>query len=156
MTDKGMLAQLFSRTAAKLVAHWYLKRPEFEEKIQEKYQIPSTILAAFLNLLYFHCHSTWSYRVAGIVLEPTNVCNLNCSICYFEKTMIRKKGYMKLDLVRKILKENPRVESYTLPFLGEPFLHKELSEIVRLISIPMAPSSKMKSSLKSLGQVSIP
>lgn len=123
----------FSQMVAWVAARWYLKRPELAERIQERYWSPWTIGSVLLNLLLFHLRSTRSHRVTGISLEPTNVCNLRCSVCPYDKEMTREKGYMKMDLVRKILRENPWVESYSIPLLGEPFLYKKLPEMVSLI-----------------------
>lgn len=62
----------------------------------------------------------------NIGLEPTNYCNLNCTMCAHDK-MTRKKGVMDIRLYKKIIdevaQENPDTRLY-LDFFGEPLLIK--------------------------------
>lgn len=67
-------------------------------------------------------------------LEPTNHCNLECVICPSSKST-RKKGFISLDLVKKITGEVARHggRSYFLFKDGEPLLHQSFFEIVEII-----------------------
>jgi len=67
-------------------------------------------------------------------LEVTNFCNLNCPICVAKST--RKQGFLDLNLLNKIIKENEKVlrnQFIWLHFNGEPLLHPRLSEIIRIL-----------------------
>lgn len=60
----------------------------------------------------------------SIGLEVTNHCNLNCVMCTNDK-LTRKKGYMDMELYRKIVDEVAEVSPGTrlwLDFCGEPLL----------------------------------
>ncbi|MDD5439559.1 MAG: radical SAM protein [Candidatus Omnitrophica bacterium] len=67
-------------------------------------------------------------------LEPTNLCNLRCSICPNPMSS-RRKGFISLELVKKISSEVSRHggHSYFLFKDGEPFLHKSLPAIIEII-----------------------
>lgn len=72
-----------------------------------------------------------------IFIEPTNVCNLNCVHCIQDGAMTRPKGFMELDVFRKIMediKDLNRCTELCLFQQGEPTLHKNIAEIVRLAS----------------------
>jgi len=72
-----------------------------------------------------------------IYIEPTNLCNLHCPICPTGRgDAPGPKGFMKLDLFRRIL-EGARRSSYRAEILflhkdGEPLLHPDIVEMVRL------------------------
>jgi len=66
-----------------------------------------------------------------IYLEITNVCNLKCEFC---PETNRKKEFMSLDNFEKVIK---KIHNYTnLIFLhvkGEPLLHEQLEEILKIL-----------------------
>lgn len=67
-------------------------------------------------------------------LEVTNFCNLNCPMCVAKNT--REQGFLQLDLLRKIIKENQETfknQFIWLHFNGEPLLHPKISEIIKLL-----------------------
>lgn len=61
----------------------------------------------------------------SISTELTNNCNLNCPHCTSGSgIMLRKRGFMDIDLFKKIMKElNPYLYNVNLYFQGEPMLH---------------------------------
>lgn len=65
-----------------------------------------------------------------INIEPTNACNLKCYTCSINGT--RKRGFMDLDLYRKIIDQAPRSGVYEVGLFlaGEPLLHKDLPYMV--------------------------
>lgn len=78
----------------------------------------------------------WPYT---IYLEPTNICNLDCGFCPISlddyKERAGYKQHMPMDLVRSVIeqiREQGGVKSLKLYFIGEPLLHPEIGEIVRL------------------------
>jgi radical SAM protein with 4Fe4S-binding SPASM domain len=66
-------------------------------------------------------------------LEPTNYCNLRCPECPSgNNSLNRAKGFMEVGLFRKIIDQTAgHLTWLMLYFQGEPFLHKELFEMVR-------------------------
>ncbi|MCX6802972.1 MAG: radical SAM protein [Candidatus Diapherotrites archaeon] len=66
-----------------------------------------------------------------VKIETTNICNLNCVMCP-NSVMKRKKGFIDLNLVKKIVSEvKPYAENISLHFMGEPLLHPNLFEIIK-------------------------
>ncbi|MCP4154478.1 MAG: radical SAM protein [bacterium] len=65
-----------------------------------------------------------------IAIEITNHCNADCIMCPRQK-MTRKKGFMELNLFKKIVEE---IKEYTefvfLHLAGEPLLHPELKKMI--------------------------
>lgn len=69
-------------------------------------------------------------RFAKAYIEITNVCNLNCSFC---KGTDRKKEFISpLDFELYARKLLPYTDYVYLHILGEPLLHPELSEILKI------------------------
>lgn len=68
----------------------------------------------------------------SLQIEPTNHCNLSCICCSREK-MKRDKGYMDLDLFRKIIDEASGigVKRVHLYLHGEPLLHPRVVEMIK-------------------------
>jgi len=66
-----------------------------------------------------------------IYIEITNICNLNCKFC---PETIRKKESMSIEKFEKIIKE---IHNYTelvcLHVKGEPLLHSELADILKIL-----------------------
>ena len=65
--------------------------------------------------------------------EPTNHCNYRCPFCPTGKKAGRPGGYAPLELYEKILHQiAPTTYLITLHGWGEPLMHKNLPEIIRL------------------------
>jgi len=72
------------------------------------------------------CH----YRPPMVMVEPTNNCNLKCVMCPHDK-MIRRKGYMGIELYKELIKNNYRfMLNLNLFFMGEPLLHPQIAEMI--------------------------
>ncbi len=73
----------------------------------------------------------------NIQIEPTSMCNLRCIMCYQSDKSFSSKsagfmGYMKLDLLKKIVDEiEGKIEGVTFASRGEPTLHKQLDEFLK-------------------------
>ena len=71
----------------------------------------------------------------GILLEVTNICNMNCDFCP-SRRMTRSKGKMPIERANDILRD---VFSYSKMggigwhILGEPLLHKEFVQMVDIV-----------------------
>ncbi len=69
-------------------------------------------------------------RFAKAYIEITNVCNLNCSFCAGTK---RKGGFMSLaDFTLYAEKLAPYTDYVYLHIMGEPLLHPQLKEILKV------------------------
>jgi radical SAM protein with 4Fe4S-binding SPASM domain len=70
-----------------------------------------------------------------IRIEPTNKCNLRCIMCPTGQDNDRPTGFMDLNLYKKIIDEAstfPHLTWLILYLGGEPLLHKDLPEMVKL------------------------
>lgn len=68
----------------------------------------------------------------ALMIEINNSCNLRCSMCW-TKNAQRKKGFMSMDLYRKIINQAAEygVKHVSLHTVGEPLLHKDLIEMIK-------------------------
>jgi len=74
---------------------------------------------------------------SAISIEPTNFCNLSCKECPTgSKTLTRDRGNMNLTLYNKIINElNSHLIKLVLYFQGEPFLNKDLFEMINYANL---------------------
>ncbi len=88
----------------------------------------------------YRCSYHWFWRTEapptgpiGLNVEPTNACNLKCYTCSSDGT--RKRGFMDLNLFRKIIDQAPEsgVHEIFLFEAGEPMLHKDLPKMVEYV-----------------------
>ena len=83
-------------------------------------------------------------------IEPTNACNLRCTHCSLDPD--RKRGFMELDRFVELVDQAASigVEEIRLFLAGEPFLHKQIGQMIRactdrgLLSIIHTNAAKMK------------
>lgn len=75
-------------------------------------------------------------RLSSVGIEPTNVCNLRCKICYAQRPVLyspRKKGFMDFKLYKKLIDELSTF-GYTirlgLDFGGESLLHDRFIDMM--------------------------
>jgi len=74
------------------------------------------------------------YSPLEIFIESTNNCNLKCIICPHARGIKREKGFMNLEVFKRVLGEVSKcgVLKATLNFAGEPLLNKDIFEMIRL------------------------
>ncbi|MBE0481625.1 MAG: radical SAM protein, partial [Dehalococcoidia bacterium] len=77
-------------------------------------------------------------RVRKLNIEITTRCNLNCPMC-MRHALKEQTGDMSLDTYRALVPVFPQVESINLIGTGEPLLHENIIEIVRLGKANLAP-----------------
>jgi len=69
--------------------------------------------------------------VKSVTLEVAAKCNLKCEMCPTGQGRIeRKTALMPLELIDKILRENPGLERINLNNWGEPLLHLQFEDIL--------------------------
>ena len=68
-----------------------------------------------------------------LTIEPTNICNLHCPVCETGAGILgRPKGYMSLDIFKKILdKVGEQVNTMLFYGMGESFLNKDAYAMIR-------------------------
>ena len=73
-----------------------------------------------------HCleGSVYSHKVQGIVIEPTNDCNLKCKHCSTPKG----KGYMGFPFYKRLIDQD--LVCVIIGKNGEPTLHSQITEMV--------------------------
>lgn len=67
-------------------------------------------------------------------IESTNWCNFDCPVCVEKKP---PRGFLKLDLLEKVIAHNKEIlegQNIWLHYRGEPLIHKELFEIIKMLS----------------------
>jgi pyruvate-formate lyase-activating enzyme len=83
-------------------------------------------------------NGTISTRYQTVMIETTSFCNLDCPICPARKSqnvMERASKQVKVDDVRLIVNLTKHMtETFCLNMWGEPLLHKEFGEILRIVS----------------------
>lgn len=84
------------------------------------------------NQLHRVCRRETSYDVQGLLIEPTNICNLKCQHCTMQIIPNDKKGFMNFDLSKRILDENPQLKCIILMRNGKPFAHSRIFDMIRL------------------------
>lgn len=70
-------------------------------------------------------------KLKSLIIEPTNICNLNCSICPTNNAMTRKKGYLSYALFQKTIDGGSSLEHLCFHNWGEPFMNKNLFKMIR-------------------------
>lgn len=73
-------------------------------------------------------------KLTSLIIEPTNVCNLNCSICPTNDSMKREKGYMSFELFQKVIDGGKSLEHLCFHNWGEPLLNKYLFDMIEYAS----------------------
>jgi hypothetical protein len=77
--------------------------------------------------------SIGAFSPAVYVVEITNRCSLSCIMCPRKDIESRNIGDMDLELFRKICNLiSPYCEHLMLYFMGEPLMHRQFSDIVRI------------------------
>lgn len=88
-------------------------------------------LVEIRNQLHRVFRRTSSYDVQGVQIEPTNICNLRCRHCTTQKGPNKTKGFMSLDLFKKIIDDNPQITCLILTLNGEPLTHRKIFDMIR-------------------------
>ncbi len=73
--------------------------------------------------------SARSFLPQGVVIEPTNNCNLKCAHCS-ARINGEPRGYMDYDFYKGILDANPQITCLMLSRYGEPFLHPRIFDMI--------------------------
>lgn len=108
------------------IAKYYLRKPDLSELMQIKFTTFKSLFDAGMNELFYRLGLTYGYKLTAVNLEVTNYCNIKCKMCPVGGSMKREKGFMDLELFKKIIEENPQLE-FILPYQwGEPLMHENI------------------------------
>lgn len=67
------------------------------------------------------------------LIDPANVCNLKCPLCPTGQGRQTQRGYMRVDLFKKIIGElSPYLFEVWLYNWGEPFLNPDIFELIEI------------------------
>jgi radical SAM protein with 4Fe4S-binding SPASM domain len=80
--------------------------------------------------VYFKPRRPWGHPT-HLMVEPSTLCNLRCSLCPITSGLERPQGNMSLDLFKKILDEvGPWAFTLQLWDWGEPFMNKQIFDMI--------------------------
>lgn len=113
-----------------LVAKHYMKRPGMADFLHTKFFSLSGIRAAVRNELAYRKGNLEVPAIRMAAFELTNTCNLKCSVCSVNNGMKRARGFMDIDLFRRVLETNREIEIAQLCLWGEPLMHPRLLDFV--------------------------
>lgn len=103
---------------------------------QIPYRYDNVPLKKILNWIFVEAsariHSTKPWGMPTILqIEPTNRCNLRCTLCPVAEGLTREAGFMEPELFQKIVDEvSPYVFLILLWEWGEPFIHPEIYRLI--------------------------
>ncbi len=126
------LEKRITHLACNLVARYYMKRPGMGDFLHTKFFTYSGVLSAVRNELSFRAGSLNIPGIGMIAMELTNACNLKCAVCPVNSVMERPRGFMDLDMYRRVLEVNEGVQIVQLCLWGEPLMHPKLLDFIRI------------------------
>ncbi|MEZ6195250.1 MAG: radical SAM/SPASM domain-containing protein [Planctomycetota bacterium] len=115
----------------RLVARYYLGKPELDELIGIKYPDAASLWRAARNEIAYRLRLETSHRLLQLNVETTNRCNLACVMCPVNNGMAREKLDLEFDAFRRIIDENPDLEMLLMFQWGEALLVRDFFERVR-------------------------
>lgn len=123
-----------SRLVARVAARWYLRRPELEDLLVQRYGSLRSLLLGLLNEVSYRLGSTRSSGLVSANFEFTNHCNLHCVFCPTGNgTLRRPRGYMQEPVLARALRGAGPLEYALLFQWGEPLLHPRFEQLARRV-----------------------
>ncbi len=119
---------------ARLVARYYLKKPELETLLGIKYPTRGSMWRAARNEFAFRRRSSRSHAVTQVNIELTNRCNLACLMCPVNRDMVRARHDLSPEVFRRVIDENPGLDLILMFQWGESLLVKDFFERVRYVA----------------------
>lgn len=96
---------------------------------------PPQIFSYCMEKVYRSASINFPFTVPpSIILEPTNACNLSCIGCLKNTELKEEFGFMDINKASNLLKDvGSYLSSILLNGFGEPLLHPQFSDFLRLI-----------------------
>ncbi len=133
MGDTGaIISQLPLRLLYELVGRVFPDDPRLAWRLYEYFPRYRHAWGELRNQWNRILGETTVHSVQGLIIEPTNVCNLRCSHCTPQNDPNLRKGMMKFDLYRRILDGLPDLAAVVLTWNGEPMAHPRVFDMIRL------------------------
>ena len=143
LTDKKLIL-IVLKSYEKIINNLNLEKSDF---VLTKHEINEFLNLEKKNILRYVVYR-YKYNIypklkiideypPNIQIVPTSQCNLRCIMCYQSDKSFSSKsagfmGYMKLDLLKKVVDEiEGKIEAVTFASRGEPTLHGELDEFLK-------------------------
>lgn len=99
--------------------------------MRKKIRINTDYISFFVN--YALGREVLPYKPFFLMIEPTNMCNLKCIMCPQSGKLTRKRGFMEFSLFEKVITEaKDFIHTLQLFHSGEPLLHRELSQMIKM------------------------
>jgi sulfatase maturation enzyme AslB (radical SAM superfamily) len=125
---------IWMRMLTKLVARYYLGKPDQAEILFIKYPYLGDLWPALMNEAAFRFKTRRSYRLTALNVELTNRCNLACSLCPRSADQPREERDMDFETFRSIIDASPGIRTL-LPYQwGEPLLSPILFKCIAYAS----------------------
>jgi len=113
----------------KIIGKIYDKDKRIARRLPHYFPTYRSFAGESLNQILRYASSPRSFSPQGIVIEPTNHCNLKCKHCTAQ-TNDEERGYMDYEFYKRILDTNPQITCLMLSRYGEPFLHPRIFEMI--------------------------
>ncbi len=72
-------------------------------------------------------------RINNVTIALTDKCNARCSVCFFDKSLNRHEDRLTLASIKKLIDDVKKFKPCVILTGGEPFLHREIVEIIAYI-----------------------
>lgn len=108
----------------------FYKDRRIGERIPQYFPSYRSFLGEFLNQLLRLLNLPWSYLPQGIIIEPTNICNLKCRHCTAQ-SINEKRGKMSFGFYKNIIDANPQLTCLILSRNGESLLNPDIYDMVK-------------------------
>jgi len=99
------------------------------ERLPNYFPTYRSFIGEFLNQFLRRIGSPKSFLPQGIIIEPTNYCNLRCKHCTAQ-AVDEDRGYMEYEFYTNIIDTNPQITCIILARNGEPFLHPKIFDMI--------------------------
>jgi len=84
-----------------------------------------------INNLYYP-NKTARVLPAVVMVEPTNMCNLRCSMCYVQQRSTGIKHYLSVRQFKDIVEQFQKIRELIFCGIGEPLLNADIFEMIKL------------------------
>ncbi len=133
MGDTGaIISQLPLRMLYELVGRVFPDDPRLAWRLYEYFPRYRHAWGELRNQWNRLLGETTVHSIQGLIIEPTNVCNLRCTHCTPQNDPNLRRGMMKFELFRQILDGLPDLAALVLTWNGEPMAHPRVFDMIRL------------------------
>lgn len=113
-----------------LVGMMFREDERIARRLRDYFPTYRAFFIEFLNQFLRCIGSPRSFLPQGLLIEPTNCCNLRCRHCT-PQVINEKRGYIDYGFYKKILDDNPQLICLILTMNGEPFLHPRIFDMIK-------------------------